>query len=406
MSSQGPHSGLNLRRQALVSLAAGVIGLAACLTGALLAPAAFFPAYLAGYRFFLGIGLGCLVLLLIYHLTGGAWGFLLRRILEAGTRTIPLLALLFIPLLLGLRQLFPWARPDLVESTHLLQHQRPYMNLPFFIVRAVIYFSIWIGSAIVVNLWSRRHSETGDAALSRRLATFSAAALVAFGVTLHFASIDWLMSLQPVFHSTMIGPLVGSGQVLSAQALALLVLALLLYRTPLAQYASADVFYDLGNLLLTFVIVWAYMVYFEYMLGWIANLRHEAAWFLPRTRGGWGFVALVLIVFHLAIPFFLLLMRDVKRRPRILAGVCVLILAAHLVFGFWQVLPAFPDPGPWHWLDAAAVIGIGGVWLACFLWELRRFPLVADHDASRITALILRQESEEEFEGATEVAHA
>ena len=191
------------------------------------------------------------------------------------------------------------------------------------------------------------------------------------------------MALQPVYHSTMIGPLYGSGQVLSAHAVALLVLALLLNRTALGEYRSPDVINDLGNLLLTFVIVWAYMAYFDYMLAWIANLRHEAIWFLPRTRGGWGIVAVILIVLHLAVPFFLLLLRDVKQNPRALAAVSILLLAMHLLYCWWQVLPAFPDPGLWHWLDIAAAIGVGGIWLADFLWELPRFPFVAIHDASR-----------------------
>lgn len=404
MSSPPPAVNLDFRRQALWSLVAGVVGLIACLVGGLLMPAAFFPAYLAAHQFFLGIGLGCLVLLMIYHITGGAWGFMLRRILEAGVRTIPVLAILFIPLLFGLKQLFPSVRHDLIESNHLVHHQWPYMNLPFFIVRTIAYFAIWIAMSIVLNRWSRRHEETGDHVLPGRLATFSAASLVVFGITLHFASIDWLMALQPVYHSTMIGPLYGSGQVLSAHAVALLVLAYLLRRTALAEYTSPDVLNDLGNLLLTFVIIWAYMAYFDYMLAWIANLRHEAIWFLPRTLGGWGVVAIVLVVLHLAVPFFLLLMRDVKQNPRALAAVAILILAAHLLYCWWQVLPAFPNPGLWHWLDVAAAIGIGGIWLADFFWELPRFPFVAMNDASRLTALLLQQEAEHELEA--EVAHA
>ncbi len=262
MSDSGETLGADLRKLALRALIAGAVGGIACVAGALVAPEAFFSAYLAAFHYALGFGLGCLMLLMIYHLTGGAWGFLLRRILEAGTRTLPVLAALFIPIAIGARHLFPWAQPELADSLRVLQHQRPYMNLPLFLTRGVIYFAIWNGLAFALSRWSRRQDETGDPALARRMSALSAAGLVAVGLTLHFASIDWLMALQPAFRSTIFGPLMGSAQVLSAHAFVLIVLAVLLRRTPVGEYTSPDAFNDLANLLLTFLVVFAYMVYF------------------------------------------------------------------------------------------------------------------------------------------------
>jgi hypothetical protein len=393
-------------RLALRSLVVGLVGAVACVIGVIVAPQAFVAAYLAAYHYALGFGLGCLMLLMIYHLTGGAWGFLLRRILEAGARTLPVLAALFLPIALGLRHLFPWAEPELAKSLPILEHQRPYMNLLLFLTRAVAYFAIWCALAVVLSRWSRRQDESGDPALANRMAALSAGGLVAVALTLHFAAIDWVMALQPTFHSTIFGPLLGGGQVLSAHAFALIVLALLLRRTPLGMYASPDAFNDLANLLLTFLVVFAYMVYFQYMLVWIANIRHEAAWFRPRTEGAWGIVALVLIVLHLAVPFFLLLMRDIKRNPRALAWVGGLILVTHLVFRFQQTLPVFDVSGASHLVGVAVVLCVGGLWLADFLWELGRLPPVALNDPSRATALHLLREAEEEAGVPEEAIHA
>ncbi len=193
---------------------------------------------------------------------------------------------------------------------------------------------------------------------------------------------------------------------LSGHAVAVIVLTCLLGRTALDEYLSSEVINDLGNLLLTFVIVWAYMVYFDYMLAWIANVQHETTWFIPRTTGVWGGVAVALVVTHLAIPFFVLLSRDVKRSPRALTAVAILVLGSHLVFWWLQVLPAFPSFGGWFWLNAATVIGVGGIWLADFLWELGRYPMLPVHDPSAASALQLRHDAEEELDAEEDLAHA
>jgi hypothetical protein len=408
MSSEPPFLLPQLGRLTRPALFVGLGGAAGCAIMAWLAPGAFFPAYLAAYHFVLGIGLGCLVLLMIYHLTGGAWGFLLRRILEAGTRTLPLLAILFLPLALGLGVLFPWAQPGAADSEQ-LRHQRPYMNAPFFFARAAAYFGVWVCAALLLEVWSRRQERSGDPVWVRRLGTASAIGLVCYGVTIHFASIDWLLALQPAFRSTIFGLLMGSGQLLTAHAVAVIVFAVLVRGSALGEYASPDAVNDLGNLMLTFVVVFGYMVYFQFMLIWITNLPSEVAWYLPRLHGAWGTVSLALIVAHLGMPFFALLARDVKRSPRALACVGGLLLAAHAVYDFQTVLPAFSGAAPGYAVAVAAVVAVlavGGLWAADFLWELGRRPLVPAHDPSAEAALTLLRESEEVEEHAEEPAHA
>src|SRR3989440_7983605 len=247
-------------------LAVGACALAVCVVGAFFSAAQFFRAYLVAYLFFLGIAHGCLVVLMIYHLTGGAWGYLIRRVLETGIRTLPLLAVLFLPIGLGMAELYDWADPDLVAANPGLRHKEPYLNVPFFWIRAVLYFALWLGVAYFLSRWSREQDDTGDPVLAERLTRLSAIGLVTFGITITFASIDWVMSLEPAFRSTIFGPLFASGQIVSGQAVAILVLAWLMRHPAITGLISLEVLNDLGNLLFTFVVVWAYLAFAQFML--------------------------------------------------------------------------------------------------------------------------------------------
>jgi hypothetical protein len=269
--------------------------------------------------------------------------------------------------------------------------------VPFFFARAALYFILWLGFAYFLNAWSRKQDETGDPQHGRRLTRLSGPGLVMYGITITFASVDWVMSLQPAFHSTIFGPIFASGELLSAMAFAVIVLAWLTARPPLANLFSPDAFNDLGNLLFTFLIIWSYVVYFQYMLVWIANLRYDAIWYLARDSVAWQWVAWMLVVFHFAVPFFLLLARGVKRSPRSLAQVAGLILFMQLVYMYYQVMPAFPDTGvAEHWMDFLTPIGVGGLWLAYFCWQLKRSPIVPLHDQSQEAAVHLRAIDQEE----------
>jgi hypothetical protein len=388
------------------SLVVGIAALVVCIVGALFSPDQFFRAYLASYQLYLGIALGCFVILMIYHLTGGVWGFLIQRILEAGIRTLPLLAILFIPIACGMSYLYVWARPEEVAAHKDLQHKHVYLNPLFFCFRAALFFALWIAFAFLLNYWSRRQDQTGDQRLVRRQALLSGPGLVVFGITMTFAAVDWIMSLQTEFHSTMFGPLVASGQILSGLATALIVLAWLAPRSPIAEFISAESLNDLGNLLFTFLVVWAYMVWFQFMLIWIANLPYEVIWYLPRSRDGWQWVAWALFVFHFTIPFFLLLMRDVKRHLPTLAKVAALLLMMQLVHMYYLVMPAFPGTNlSQHWMDFLTPFAVGGLWLAYFLQELKRWPLMPRQREDQGEAIHLRELDEEKAARPQEIQH-
>ncbi len=386
-----------VRRVLRQSLGVGTVTLVVCIIGAFFSPTQFFRAYLAAYVFYLGIGLGCLPILMIYHLCGGAWGFLSRRILEAGTRTLPLLALLFTPVACGVPYLYLWARPDAVAASEKLRHQQVYLNPPFFWGRAALYLILWVAMAYLLSYWTDAEARGDDPRAAAKARRLSGVGLVVYGITLHFMSIDWVMSLQPVFHSTIFGPLLAAGQIVSAQALVMIVLAPLVRRPPLADTVSAEALNDIGNLLLSFLVIWAYLVWFQFMLVWIANLPVDVVWYLPRSRGGWQWVAYALFVLHFAVPFLLLLFRVVKQTPRWAAAVAAVVLFMQLVFDFYQVAPAFPDTVlADHWMDFLTPLAVGGLWLADFLWELGRRPLVPGRDPSRDQAVRLRHLDEEE----------
>jgi hypothetical protein len=407
MSNLPPPRREELDRWQWRALAAGVVALLACVAGAFFSPGQFFRSYLTAYLYYLGLPLGCMSILMIYYLTGGAWGFLIRRVLEAAMRTLPLMAVLFTPIACGLGYLYLWADEDLVARDPNLQHKQVYLNPPFFWARVAVYFVVWCGVAFLLSLWSRREDETGEGRWSRRLTRLSGPGLVAYGITITFAAVDWVMSLQPTFRSTIFGPVFASGQLISGMALAVLVMVWLVARPPLSDFVSAEALNDLGNLVFTFLIIWAYTSYFQFMLIWIANLPYDAIYYAARSSAGWKGVAWALFVLGFAVPFFCLLMRDLKQNPRALARVCGLVLFMQLVVMNYQVLPAFGDTAlADHWMDFLAPVGLGGVWLAFFLWQLKRGPLLPRHDFNAEAAARYRHLDEEQRAREREVYHA
>ncbi len=280
------------------------------------------------------------------------------------------------------------------------------MNAPFFWGRAAIYFVLWLALAWSLDGLSRAQDQVGG----RRIATWSenisGPGLVVYGVTLHFAAIDWIMAVEPPFHSTIFGPMVASGQLQSAHALAVLTLVCLANRRPLAERISPKVLNDLGNLLLTFVIVWTYMSWFQFMLVWMANMAVDVAWYTRRLNGGWQILALALTVLGFAVPMPLLLFRSVKRNPRLLGFVAGLLLAVQLAFMFMLVEPAFPTSGiAAHWMDFVAPLALGGIWTAWYLMAVTRRPLVPLNDPNAALAAHLRETDEREAAWEEELAH-
>jgi hypothetical protein len=358
-----------------------VVGLALSALGWLIDPGRFFWSYLFGYLFWWGIALGCLGLALLQFLTGGAWGVVTRRTFEAGVRTLPLLVVLFVPLLFGLRELYPWARMEDVAADPLLRYKSPYLNIPFFLARAAIYFLSWLALGYFLARWSAEQDRTADPRLARNLRRLSAGGLILLGVSASFAAIDWAMSLEPDWYSTIYPAMVGMGAVLAAFALAVVVVTLLGQREPFAELTTPGLFNDLGSLLLAFLMLWAYLAFSQLLLIWSGNLTEEVPWYLRRIAGGWYWVALFVGVGGFAVPFLLLIFRDLKRDARTLAPIAGWVILAHLVVVYWLVLPAFDPAGlrP-HWLDVAAPVGVGGLWLALFARLLASRPLLPPHD--------------------------
>jgi hypothetical protein len=406
MNGQELESGAALNHWLRVSLVVGSIALIAGIVGGVYAPTEFFQAYLFSYVFLLGLPLGALALLMIYHLAGGVWGLLIRRIVEAEMRTMPLIAILFVPIGFGLPHIYSWANP-LVEAADTRETLRGrYLEPAFFGWRAVCYFLVWLGLAGMLSVWSRQHDKTGDVRTAWKSYKLSGVGLVLFGVALHFAAVDWIMSLQPEFTSTIFGPLVFSGQILSAFAAAVLALCLLSERREYEDLLSAKVLNDLGSLLFTLLVLWAYLAWFQYMLIWMADLPRGSSWYLLRVRGGWDWITLALVVFHFAIPFFLLLFRGVKRRPNVLAAVAALILVMQLVFDYYQVMPSYDEPViGGGWMSVVLPIGLCGLWLANFLWSLARRPLLPLHDFNLLQAVHLRDLEEDETAREEVLAH-
>lgn len=370
------------------ALLVGLTGVAASMAMAPAEPALFFRSYLVAFLFWLGLPLGCLVIVMIHHLAGGRWGYSVRRLLEAGTRTLPLMALLFLPLLAGLRILYVWARPEAVAADELLQHKQIYLNLPFFLGRAVFYFAVWCGLARLLDRAATMQDRAPGPDSTKRLMGLSAGGLLAYGLTMTFAAVDWAMSLEPHWFSTVYGVRMMTGQVLSGFALMIIVGSLLARQEPLSDVIRPMHFHDLGNFLLTFVIFWAYISFSQFLITWAGNLPEETIWYLHRFRGGWGRVGICLVVLHFFVPFFLLLSRDVKRNPMALAAVALGVLAMCVVDLFWIVAPGFGGNHiEVHWTNLTALIGIGGLWVAAFVRQLTSRTLVPVHDARMEEAL-------------------
>lgn len=359
------------------ALLTGVAGFAVMLAGLFLDPVQFYRSYLLGYSLWVGIALGCMGILMLQHLSGGAWGVVLRRILEAGTRTIPFMFVLFVPLLVGIKRLYPWADEKIVSADPLLQHKAAYLNPAGFTLRAVVYFAIWSGFAYLLNRWSDEQDRTKDTALVDRLGKLSGAGIALYVLTMTFASVDWLMSLEPHWFSTLYGLFIVMGQTLSAMAFAILALAVLAGREPLQGKIGPRHFHDLGKLLFAFVMIWSYFAFSQFLIIWAGNLPEEIPWYLKRLTGGWQWFGLSLALLQFAFPFLLLLSARLKRNPRRLAQVAGFLLAMRLVDMAWMIGPAFhPGKLSLHWMDLAAPVALGGIWLALFSRFLQSKPLL------------------------------
>jgi hypothetical protein len=348
---------------------------------------ALLHAYLLAYVYWLMIPLGCTAILMMHHLTGGWWGYPIRRLLEAGTRTFGLMALLFLPILLGMKEIYPWVNPpeEMLHDPN-FRFKLAYLNPNFFIVRAVIYFAILMGLAYFLNKWSREQDATGDPRLAKNLEGISGPGLILWGIAVSFGMVDWVMSLEPKWFSTIYGMIFMIVAALTAMSFVIFVLRRISGEErgkQLKEKTTPGQFNDLGNLMLAFTMLWAYLSFSQFLIIWAGNIKDEIPWYMTRAFGGWGKLAAVLIVLHFATPFLLLLQRNVKRRVERLSKVAIMMIVLSMVDVYWLMVPAYEQSGPrlgslvW---DIFFLIVIGAAWCATYFWQLGKMPLLPLHD--------------------------
>jgi hypothetical protein len=367
----------------------GVLGLIATVAGLfVVSPTQFYRSWLWSYVLVMGTAVGCLAWLMVQYLTGGAWGVVIRRPAEAATRTLPLLIVLAIPMIVGIPNLYTWSHANVVAADPILQQKHSYLNAPFFTGRAFLYLFGWSLLAWWMNRWSTAEDREGTEKPHRMMAAVAGPGIIFWGFSVTFMAVDWVLSLDPHWFSTMFGLLFVAGQGLSAMSFLITVLVLLSYRRPMSGVLTPRHLHDLGKLLFANVMVWAYFSFSQFLIIWAGNLPEEIPWYLQRLHGGWEYVALLLVVGHFALPFALLLSSDLKRNFKLLATIAIYILAMRFVDMYWLVAPDFMK-GSFgiSWVDFAAPIGIGGVWVAYFLYQLEKRPLMPVSDAHLEEAL-------------------
>ncbi len=411
MSNQPVNTELRskLDRIQRTALAVGLIGAALLAWGFVSDRGQFFRSYLFAFSAVAMIGLGSLVLTMIHHLTGGFWGLSMRRQLEAGMRTLPLIALLFVPVALGVIThpehatteahgehgyagsywLYPWTDQALVAGDHLLSHKEPWLNAEGFLGRTILYFAIWLAMAFGLLRAMARHDETGDPAAAKRARYISGPGVLIFALTATGAAFDWMMSLDPKWYSTMYGVIYMVGCALATMAFGVVFANWVKDHEPFKGFAKANMFHDMGTLMFAMVMLWAYTSFSQGLIIWSGNLAEETPWYIVRAETSWQILLMALALLHFAVPFTLLLMRRIKRDASYVMPVAVLILLMRHVDLYWQIVPVFhPAELHPHWLDFVAPLALGGLWLAFFMNRLKAFPLTSPRQATALEAAL------------------
>ena len=371
----------DLNRVSTRALIVGVVFTLVLIISAFFDRTAFFRAYLIGYVFWIGITIGSLALLMLQHLTSGVWGLVMRRVLEASTRTLPLMMVLFIPIVFGLKQIYPWTNSGFMQQTEALRIKASYLSPTFFLGRVVIYFLLWSVLAGLLNWLSLQQDRTAPKRIRKRLQVVSGPGLAFLIISITFAAVDWVMSLEPAWFSTIFGLIFVAAWALSALAFTIIVMSWLSQRAPMDAVVQRAHFHDWGNLLLALVMLWTYFAFSQYLIIWSGNLPEETSWYVARKHGGWGVIALAIVILQFALPFLTLLSREAKKSGQRLAMLAVLILVMRVIDVIWLIEPAF-NPEHFHlsWMDVVAPIAIGGLWIGWFTWQLQKRPLLAIND--------------------------
>jgi hypothetical protein len=370
-----PESVSRLQQRALI---AGIIGVVVCIVGYIKSPESLLQSYLMAFMLILGLSLGSLGLLMMQHLTGGYWGIVIRRPLESATRALPLVFILFAPIFFGFRHIYGvWLNAPAKGEGALSEFQQHYLTANGFHIRAIVYFAVWLLLMWGFNAWSRRQDlDRDDRSLRRRLKMVAGPGIILYVFAMSFAAIDWVMSLSPHWASTIYGFLYVAGQLISSMSLMICVVVLL-SRTPVfASVLKPRYLHDLGKLLLAFIMLWAYFSFSQLLIIWSGNAPEEISFYRSRLYGEWGYVSVIILIFHFFVPFFLLLSRDLKRNPSLITKVAAWMILMRFVDLYWLTRPEFtPNAMPSLW-DLGAVLALGGLWLFYFAWQLQKMPLL------------------------------
>src|SRR3989440_239319 len=372
------------------SLIVGIVFAIASVILAITNPDQFYRGYLLGFLCWLGVSLGSMAIIMIRHLTGGGWGMGIRRILGAAMRTLPLLAILFIPIIIGVAQhrIYPWAMPlDSVRDPYIKEHlekhgfiKDAYLNFSGFLIRAIIYFAIWNVLSFLLSMWSRQTDRPGAPDNTQKFKAVAGPGLILYSFTISFAAIDWVMSLDPSWISTIFGLIILIGEVLSAMCFAVVVERILVNYKPMSEMLKPEFVHDHGKWMLTFIMVWAYFSFSQWLIIWAGNLPNEITFYTKRLGGGWGWIGLFLVLFHFAVPFAILLSRPFKRDVTKLVWLAMWLMLMRYLDLFWVIEPNFSKTITVTWADIIVPVAMGGLWLAYFCRNLASMPLVPAYD--------------------------
>lgn len=368
---------------------AGVLGGVLAVAGVFMSGAdRFYQAYLVAYTFWMGVVLGSLALLMVQHLSGGVWGIVLRRPFEAVVRTLPVMAVLFIPIVFGMHSIYEWSHEGITETDAIIREKALYLNTPFFLGRQVFYFMVWGLIGHLLTRWSAEHDRTGDPALLTRMERLSGGGLVVYFLTVTFAMVDWTMSVNPHWFSTIWGMLYIGGQGLSAFAFGICVLVMLSQTAPLNKVLTTHHFHDLGKFLFAFLMLWAYLQFSQFLIIWSANIPEEIPHYLNRWENSWKYLSVFIIVGHFIVPYALLLSRDLKKNAGQLRVIATWILVARIADYWWHVAPELHKDGlTVSLLDVAMPLALGGIFISLFVSHLGGRSLLPVNDPALGKAL-------------------
>jgi hypothetical protein len=383
--------GVTLPGMKQFGMIAGVLGVVLAVAGFFMSgpegAARFFQAYLVAYTFWMGVVLGCLALLMVQHLSGGVWGLILRRPFEAAVRTLPYMAVLFLPIAFGMHSIFEWTHPEAANDP-VISQKALYLNVPFFLGRQVFYFLVWSTIGLLLSKWSNEHDRTGDPALVDKMSKLSGAGLLIYGLTVTFAMVDWTMSINPHWFSTIWGMLYAGGQGLSAFSFGIVVLLMLAQTAPLNRVLTKHHFHDLGKLMFAFLMLWAYLSFSQFLIIWSANLPEEIPHYLNRWENSWRWLSVFIVVGHFMIPYALLLSRDLKRNMGKLRIIATWILCARWADYYWHIAPEYHKDGfSFSLLDVALPLALGGIFISLFVSQLSGRSLLPINDEQMEKAL-------------------